>query len=130
MEKVISFTIPIKTVSEANNFDHWTGKRNRKIHQNFFIDAFFNKHVSDSDIVFPCKVKMIRVAPRKLDDDNLRMLFKNTRDRISEKLIPGLAKGRADGDERIAWDYGQEKGKPNYHAIRIEITFFNRTFPS
>ncbi len=72
--------------------------------------------------VLPCFVKMVRIAPRELDEEeNLRMSFKYIKDYIADFLIPGLARGRADGDKRIKWDYGQEKGKPKQYSIRIEI---------
>jgi len=69
--------------------------------------AFSNKGVkllSDSKI----KIKWIRVASRKLDEgDNLPMAFKYCRDMLSGLLIPGKARGQADSDPRIVWEYGQ-----------------------
>ncbi len=64
---------------------------------------------------------MVRISPRRLDFDNLVGSLKWVRDALAESLISGLAPGRADEDQRIKWDYGQEKGKVREYAIRIEI---------
>ena len=77
---------------------------------------------------------MTRMGPRILDDDNLRFSLKWIRDEISECLIPEKRatyldkngklrhiKGRADDDDRITWEYAQEKNQ-NY-GVRIVINF-------
>lgn len=70
----------------------------------------------------PCHVKMIRIAPRFLDkDENLPMAFKYLKDAIADYFIPGLQPGRADDDDRITWEYGQEKGKVRQYAVKIQI---------
>lgn len=126
----IIFEIPIKTVSEVNSSEHWSKKSARHRMQQFFIRAAFNKE--SQDIPFPCIVKMTRLGPRFLDDDNLRSAFKWIRDEISECLIPEKRsfyigtngkprriKGQADSDPRITWEYDQEKN--SIQGIRIEI---------
>lgn len=67
--------------------------------------------------LLPCNVRLTRIG-RRLDDDNLRGALKYIRDAIAELLVPGLAIGRADDDERINWEYNQEKGKV---GVRIEV---------
>lgn len=65
---------------------------------------------------------LVRIAPRMLDeDDNLREAFKTIKDAVSDKLLPGLQPGRADGDDRIMWLYGQKKGIPKYYAVEIGL---------
>lgn len=126
---MIVWTIPLKTVSEANCSEHWSKKSKRHRQQQFFIRSLFSHEASE--IKLPCSVKLIRISPRLLDDDNLRSAFKWIRDEISECLIPekvkayvtkkgnlALIKGRADSDPRITWLYGQEKGRM---GIRVEI---------
>lgn len=128
----ICWTIPIRTVSEANSSEHWTKKAKRHKQQQFFVRLAYKKFIEKLD--FPCTVTMIRLSPRPLDDDNLRSAFKYIRDEISECIFPEKAgvymtkkgkvkkiKGRADSDERIIWHYLQEKS-PGY-GIRIEIDF-------
>ncbi len=122
---IIKFTIPLTKdliVSEANRSNenrHIKKKRHQT--QEFLINAFYNKHVDMREVLLPCLVKMTRIAPREFDFDNLVSSFKYIRDYISERILPGLAKGRADGDKRIEWVYNQEKGKTREYAIRIEI---------
>jgi hypothetical protein len=62
-------------------------------------------------------VTITRIAPRALDDDNLRAGAKSVRDGITDAL--GLSDDR---DPRLRWEYGQEKGKPNEYAVRIVVT--------
>jgi hypothetical protein len=44
--------------------------------------------------------------------------FKSIRDAIADLTLPGLAGGKADGDERLEWAYNQEIG---LYGIKIEI---------
>lgn len=126
---MIIWTLPLKTVSEVNVSEHWSKKSKRHKQQQFFIRSLYSHEAED--IKLPCIVKLIRISPKLLDDDNLRSAFKWIRDELSECLIPeklkpyvtkkgtlALIKGRADDDPRITWLYAQEKGKL---GIRIEI---------
>jgi hypothetical protein len=129
---MIKIDIPIKTVSESNSSEHWSKKAKRHRQQQFFVRLAMNEHLSE--VKLPCEIKLIRLAPRLLDDDNLRGCLKYVRDEISECLIPEKAgtyitrsgtvrriKGRADSDPRLTWAYGQEKTKTQ--GVRIMITF-------
>lgn len=62
-------------------------------------------------------VTITRIAPRELDDDNLRAGAKSVRDGITDAL--GL---RDDRDRRLRWLYSQERGKPKQYAVRITVT--------
>jgi len=55
------------------------------------------------------QIKLIRHAPRELDDDNLNYAFKHIRDTVADLIIPGLAPGRADG--KLHFTYGQQRSK-------------------
>lgn len=55
---------------------------------------------------------LTRVAPRKLDGDNLQGAFKAVRDQVAEEC------GLDDGSSRWDWHYAQESGSP---AIRIRL---------
>ncbi len=128
---MISWEIPLRTVSEANLSEHWTKSSKRHRQQQFFIRSLFANE--SRKIPIPCVVKMTRLSSRFLDaDDNLRMAFKFVKDEISEcifpekrksymskkgKLVP--IKGRLDETPLIKWEYGQEKSK--ILGIRIEI---------
>ena len=114
----IEIKIPIRLVSEANISDHWTKKHKRKQKVRILLLSYLPDL---SNCHLPCKVVLTRIAPRKLDDDNLRTAFKFVRDVLADKLIPGKAAGRADDDERIEWCYEQLKGNPKEYAIKIII---------
>lgn len=127
----VSWTILIKTVSEANSSEHWTKKAKRHKKQQFFVKASCQKHLPSPFL--PCNVHLIRLSPRLLDDDNLRSALKYVRDEISEYLIkPNFKdyvsksgkrvklKGRCDSDPRITWTYDQKKNP--IQAVEVIIT--------
>jgi hypothetical protein len=111
--------VPIRIVSESNLREHWSEKSRRHNQHKWRIFAAIDQF--QSEIALPCVITLTRIAPRLLDDDNLRGALKHARDTIADFLIPGLAKGRADGDPRLKFEYGQEKGKPREYALKIEF---------
>lgn len=124
MKTIVSWQLPIKAANEANSSEHWTKKSKRHKMQKWFVKRAY--HCDKPEFYLPCTVTLTRIAPRALDlHDNLRMSLKWIADAVSECLIPGMAAGRADDDERIKWEYRQEKGKPREYAVRIEIQVSN-----
>lgn len=119
---MIEWILPIKTVSESNSSEHWSKKHKRHKAQRHRISVAFMEH--RKPIQLPCTITMTRLAPRKLDDDNLRGALKWIRDAIADQIIPGKACGRADDDERITWQYGQESAKEQ----GVKITFSQELF--
>lgn len=118
MNKIIDWQLPIKTVSEANCSEHWSKKFRRHKQQKKQIWWAFKGEGTNCHP--PCHVKLTRISLRSLDEgDNLPCAFKWIRDQIATELNGVQAYGRADDDERITWEYAQEKGKPQ--AVRIEI---------
>lgn len=115
---IYRFELPIKLLSEANNTDHWTKKRKRKLIQKNYIDLYCKNDITK--ISLPCSVSLIRYAPRQFDDDNLIISFKSIRDHIAQILIPNTKPGQADGDKRIKWLYNQIKSKTIGVIIEIE----------
>lgn len=126
---LIEIVLPIKTVSELNCSEHWTVKYKRHKQQQFFTRLAMKKYLP---IQLPCLIILTRLSPRHLDGDNLVGSFKYIRDEISECLLPEKAKtyinkkgrvqqikGRADDDERLTWEYNQEKSKTT--GIRVQI---------
>ncbi len=117
---MIKIEIPIKTISEANCSEHWTKKSKRHKQQQFFVRLAFKK--LENAVNLPCIVKIIRMGPGTLDkEDNLPMSLKWVKDQIADCLIPGLAKGRADDDERITWKYDQRRSSK--YGVEIQIRF-------
>lgn len=115
---MIEIRVPIRLVSEANNTDHWRVKHKRKKKIKELLDLYWPK---DFDVVLPCTIELIRVAPRRLDFDNLVNSMKGVRDYCADKLSPGLQAGRADDDERMTWRYSQERGNPREYGLIIRF---------
>jgi hypothetical protein len=111
--------INLKTVSESNSSEHWSKKAKR--HKNQKKAIWFELLTKKSGIQLPCIIKLSRVAPRLLDDDNLVSSFKWIRDAIAEEITGIQIAGRADDTPMIKWQYAQEKGLPKEYAIKIEI---------
>lgn len=63
-------------------------------------------------------VTLTRLAPRRLDDDNLRGALKAVRDGVADRL------GVRDNDPRVRWRYGQESAGVGFHGVRIELAAY------
>jgi hypothetical protein len=109
-------TLPIKTVSVANKREHWATRASRAKRHRGQVWAEMRYHFGQPNFLSNVRVKLVRIAPRQLDDDNLRSAFKSARDGIADWLKID------DGDPRVTWDYGQERGKPREYAVRIEVS--------
>jgi len=117
---LISFTLPIKVVSEANTFEHWTKGHKRHKNQKRIVAYMMSNLSLYRDM--PLTIKLIRISPRKLDsDDNLPMAFKWVKDAIADILIPGKRAGRADDSSLFKWEFDQEKGEVKENKIRVEV---------
>lgn len=117
MKVYYTVNMPLKIESEANVREHWTRKSKRGKIQKFFIE----NAMKGKAWPLPCAVVLKRYGPRRMDEDNLIIGFKKVRDVISDCIIPGLAAGRADGDERIEWHYQQEIAKVCSFDITVVI---------
>lgn len=111
---MILLELPIRTVSENNYREHWA-KRHRRRKQQRLAAA---KGVAPALGSIPgrgdIKVRLTRISPRKLDDDNLQGALKGVRDGVADAF------GIDDGpDTRLKWFYLQEKGERI--GVRIEI---------
>lgn len=109
----LSIRVPIRTVSEANQNEHWRNRHRRRKKQRQDIGLFLNTCKRPR---LPCDVWLTRIAPRQLDPgDNLNNSMKAIRDQIAVFL------GVDDNDERVRWRYQQRRGEPREYAVLIEI---------
>lgn len=60
-------------------------------------------------------ITITRIAPRKLDSDNLAGSAKAVRDGIADWL------GLDDGDERLDWQYAQRKGESGEYGVEVQV---------
>ncbi|HUW35466.1 MAG TPA: hypothetical protein VM223_27970 [Planctomycetota bacterium] len=124
---MIRLTLPIRTVSEANKREHWAVTARRVKEQRstarllttVALDQRRLVKIEGDDVVMTLPerftLKLIRIAPCKLDSGNLEVSFKGVQDGIADAI------GIDDGDERITWQYAQERGQPKQYAVRVEI---------
>lgn len=113
-------TIPIKTVSEANARDHWAtrAKRTRTIRTTCALAcgaplAKYREGLAKGHVQ-RLHVRIVRVAPRELDGDNLQSATKGARDGIADALDL-----QSDRDPRVTWHYHQRKSSKGMYAVEV-----------
>ncbi len=116
--------IPLHLKSVANLREHWATKAKRVKIQRGYVRTHvrhgqpmnlgnLNRAVALLTLGEVLEVTLIRVGPRKLDDDNLASAFKHIRDQMAHEL------GVDDGGDSVRWTYRQERAGNN--GIRIEV---------
>ena len=128
--------LPIRTVSELNARGHWATRARRAKPQRRAAGLAVRavcppewvqrrprpKTASERNLVpaigeaecHNVSVLLVRVAPRLLDDDNLRGALKAVRDGVADAL------GTDDRDPRIQWAYTQRQQRKTY-AVEIHM---------
>jgi hypothetical protein len=115
----VTVLVPIRTVSESNSRDHWSKRAKRAKHQRSLTALMVRAALGGltADQCSTLVVSLARIAPRELDDDNLRGACKGPRDAVADAL--GLP---SDRDPRVTWLYYQRRGKPREYAVEVRIT--------
>lgn len=114
--KEINFQAPVRTVSEANQREHFMAKYRRKKAQQLEMLAALQNNLVGKLIEFPCVVRLTRIGPKALDTDNLAGAFKHCQDAIARKL------GVDDGDtEKIRWEYHQAPIRIREYGVKVQI---------
>lgn len=106
---MIELELPLRIESVANLREHWAVKARRTKQHRHLACALVPGHA------LPCVVTLTRIAPRALDDDNLRSGLKAVRDGVADRL------GIDDRDPRVKWRYGQRPGKAKQYAVLVRI---------
>ncbi len=83
---VVSFELPSYAVSEANARGHWAKRHRRAQRQRGAVAwmAFIGAQSWPAIDTGPFVARLTRVAPRELDDDNLRPALKAVRDQVAD----------------------------------------------
>lgn len=102
--------LPVRLQSAANLREHWTTR-----HRRVKAERALGARLAVNAVPLPAIVILTRIAPRRLDDDNLRSAFKGVRDGIADKL------GVADNDSRVRWEYSQARGRPREYGIHVRV---------
>lgn len=112
----IDFQIPVRTISEANQREHWAVKNKRKNVQQLEMLAALQNNLVGRKLTPPYAVRLTRIGPKPLDSDNLAGCFKHCQDQIARKL------GVDDGDTaKITWQYAQMPIRIREYAVKVEI---------
>lgn len=105
----MQFHIPIKLPSLMNSRMHWRAVlRLKKSQRLATLLAMRGRPIPP----FPLVVVIIRVGPRRLDDDNLAASCKYVRDQVA------AACGVDDGSPLYTWRYEQRRGE---YGVDVEI---------
>lgn len=97
-------SLPLRLVSEANAREHW-GAKARRVKQHRYVAGIVLRPRLGKVPAGRLAVVITRVAPRRLDGDNLQASAKALRDGIADAL------GIDDGDARVTWLYRQRAAK-------------------
>lgn len=108
---MIHLMVPVRTVSESNVREHWGKRHQRACAQRFAAFVMVRSAALGRAVA---RIELTRLAPRRLDDDNLRGALKAVRDGVADAL------GIDDGDAAVEWEYAQERAAE--YAVRVELT--------
>ena len=115
------FTLPIRTMSEANVSEPWQTRARRHREQKELVRAVLS--FVRSKIPLPCTITMRRYGVRMLDaHDNLPISFKHILDHICAHITGDKRPGRADGYQGFTFKYEQEKSKDYFIKIIIDFS--------
>ena len=97
----VRVTLAIRTISENNAREHHMARARRRSAQRALVHLELPMHIASCRPVGPYLITLTRIAPRKLDSDNLQGAMKAIRDQVADEL------GINDGDEAHEWAYAQ-----------------------
>lgn len=107
----------LKTVSELNQREHWGAKNRRKLDQQEQIAVAMLNALRGKRIELPCVVKLTRIGPKKMDNDNLAGAMKYCQDQIARQL------GVDDGDEsKVIFHHCQMPIGSRDYAVKVSIS--------
>lgn len=113
---VISFFVPVRTVNDLNNRQHW-----RVVHKRAKEQRNVARLVADASgkpPEPPLLVTMTRVGDRRMDTgDNLAGSMKHVRDAIADWL--GIDDGR---DDLVTWAYDQRLRGKRTNPVGVDVT--------
>ena len=103
----------IKTVSEANQREHWRVRHERKKLQQSHFSVLWKYY--KPVINLPAEITFARHSCKELDSDNLAGAFKHVQDQLAKEL------GVDDGDGSVKWRYEQKRISNREHYFTVTI---------
>ena len=116
-----SIHIPgLRVVSESNAHEHWRKRQKRAKEQRGLVSMVMRSKATKPAIT--CTIRLVRIAPRKLDQGNIAAALKHVQDGCADWL--GIDDRR---DDLVKYEYLQELAcMPKFYAVRIEIVEANK----
>jgi len=106
-------TLPLEAVSENNARENWGKRHRRRKGQRKITSACLRLHRWPA-VPLPATIRLVRVAPRALDSDNLAGSLKAVRDAVAQ------AYGCDDSPQSgLTWEYDQRRGDPKEYAVEV-----------
>lgn len=112
---LLELELALHTVSESNARGHWGKRAKRAKEQRGVVCLALRARLACLLEQAKLVVTIARVAPRELDDDNLRGALKGVRDGVADWLEIN------DRDPRVSWAYAQERGGVRQYAVKIRV---------
>ena len=109
--------MPIKTVSEPNNRDHWRTKADRSYYQRIAARFYVVSHIWRRPLPLPLRITLTRIGPRSLDSDNLAAALKAVRDGVMD----GLGHSSDADSDSLQWVYDQRRGASGEFAVEVKV---------
>lgn len=127
MSEALCMTLPLRTKSLTNMREHRMARWRRGAKEREAVAALWRAGTHPGwrsgcagRQLLPnerASVMIERIAPRRLDSDNLTSALKAVRDEIAAQL------GVDDGSARVAWLYGQTRGLPGQYQVVVTVSF-------
>ena len=122
----MTLRIPLRTVSESNQREHWARRAKRAKAQRSTIyyalrAAWCMLPETPYPLYLPTVATLTRIAPRALDSGNLESSLKAVQDGVADWLVGGYGKGQ-DRQPGLRWRYAQRRGGPREYAVEISVT--------
>ena len=124
----VEFYLPVKTVSESNQREHWSVRHKRVKGQREHAYVATRQALMSLSKDHPVKlgkpslnIFLTRVGSRRRDADNNVSSLKAVQDGVAQGL------GIDDGDPRLSWTYSQrkpEKGQARWGVV-VTIEVYN-----
>ena len=113
---MIHFEAPIRLLSEPNQRQCWQAKAARVAKQRGAVLLLCRATFGRQPPSLPLVLTLTRIAPRELDDDNLRGALKGVRDGVADYLETN------DRNPGITWEYAQAKpATPRTYGVRVDL---------
>jgi hypothetical protein len=113
--------LPLRLANEKSTYRHWSKVRKRvQFERQYVYDRLMSLWEDGPLLGLPLTIKITRIAPRPLDDDNLVLACSAVRDGVSD-FLAGKYLGGQDRQPGLLWTYAQYRLAPKFYAVEIRV---------